>query len=116
MKLAIFIVGFLFLGSEMYLKNAKVRDSEWVPNDFFISIWLLTYPALLLLSVYIIDITDIILTITIVVITFILYLICAFFISRRSMNVTPQLIIKYFVILAAFNVLAFAARKHISSA
>ncbi|PXX75828.1 ABC transporter permease [Dielma fastidiosa] len=106
---ALIIVGFYFWAVNVF-KKRKGEDSEQVSNDFFTYPLVVNLSSVLLLSMYIIDITDIILTITIVVITFILYLIMHF-ISRRSMKVTPQLIIKYFVILAAFNVFAFAAKE-----
>lgn len=106
---ALIIVGFYFWAVNVF-KKRKGEDSEQVSNDFFTYPLVVNLSSVLLLSMYIIDITDIILTITIVVITFILYLIMHF-ISRRSMKVTPQLIIKYFVILAAFNIFAFAAKE-----
>lgn len=106
---AVIAVGF-YIWSAAVFKKRKGEGSEQVSNDFFTYPLVVNLTSVILLSFYILDFSEIIQTIAILVITFIVYLIMHF-ISRRSMKVTPALIIKYFVILAAFNIFAFAARE-----
>lgn len=102
-------VGFYVWAAHVF-KKRKGEDSEQVSKDFFTYPFVVNLTSIILLSFYIIDFSDIVLTIAILVITFIVYLVMHF-ISRRSMKVTAALIIKYFVILIAFNLFAFAAKE-----
>lgn len=102
-------IGFYVWAAQVF-KKRKGEDSEQVSKDFFTYPFVVNLTSIILLSFYIIDFSDIVLTIAILVLTFIVYLVMHF-ISRRSMKVTSALIIKYFVILFSFNVFAFAAKE-----
>lgn len=98
-------------GDYTFFKNKRGEDAEQVSKDFF------TYPLIVnvfsVIFISLFDITnheefsDIIIFL---IVTFILYLIMHF-VSRRSLKLTRQLVLKYVLIVAAFSVFNIVARQ-----
>lgn len=106
----IIFIGFYLWAVSVY-KKRKGEASEQISNDFF------TYPLLVnclsvaLVFVVTLGVTvDIIYTITLFIISFIIYLILQFT-ARRSVKITSDLLIKYFVLLISFNIFTFICNE-----
>lgn len=99
-----------YIWSMKTFEKRQGEDSEQRSNDFFAYPLVVNLASVLLLSMYIIDFSNLTLTIGILVITFVIYL-AMHFVSRRSMKVTARIVIKYFAILITFNVIALVAHK-----
>lgn len=106
----IIFIGFYLWAVSVY-KKRKGEASEQISDDFF------TYPLLVnclsvaLVFVVTLGVTvDIIYTITLFIISFIIYLILQFT-ARRSVKITSDLLIKYFVLLISFNIFTFICNE-----
>lgn len=107
---AVIATGFYILGLSVF-KKRKGEDSEQVTKDFFTYPLLLNLISIALVFVVTLGVTvDIIYTITIFIISFIIYLILQFT-ARRSVKITSDLLIKYFVLLISFNLFTFICNE-----
>ncbi len=106
--LFILIAGYCW-GVSIYQKR-RGEDSEQITRDFFTYPLIVNVSSVILLTTASVYDYDLVTIIMFIVITLILYLIMHF-VSRRSMKITPSLVIKYLVILIAFNALEIIGLK-----
>ncbi len=106
--LFILIAGYRW-GASIYQKR-RGEDSEQITRDFFTYPLIVNVSSVILLTTASVYDYDLVTIIMFIVITLILYLIMHF-VSRRSMKITPSLVIKYLVILIAFNALEIIGLK-----